>query len=210
MYLDMIATTRTKALKEVIASVSVPYTELLNAPIKGTTQFCRSKDANEETKEMCQLQQLGSLIKGLTASGMLPFPQAEQQYKGSVQELAKTLEVIKVSHFKLPGVKPHQDTHGSCGIQHIQAIREAKSGAVELTGYFIQELKERAKKSGAFSEELFRELKGMEERNPSPVPEEDLREDGMHYKQMEDFVTAPDYYSESFAGVVIKVEDVDA
>jgi hypothetical protein len=176
---------------------------------EGTKKYCRSKDAPEHTKESCQLQQLGSLMKGLTVSGMMPVPEAGD-IKCSAQELASKLEAIKVTHFKLPDAKPHQDSHGNCGIHHQQAIRDAMSGVVQLTGCFVQDLKERAKRSGAFSEGLFLELKDMEERNPSPIPEENLQEDGTHFKQVEDFVTAPDYYSESYAGVVIKVEDVDA
>ncbi|KAK0616781.1 hypothetical protein B0T14DRAFT_434907, partial [Immersiella caudata] len=205
--LDVIADARLKALKKVIASVSGPYEQLMGSD--DGVQFCRAKEAPQHTKEQCQLQQLGSLIKGLKAAGLVPFPEAEN-YHGSVQDLAAKFEAIKVRHFKLPGAKPHQDSHGSCGIQHSQAIDDALSGVVPLTGFFVQELKDRAKRCGAYTEQLFNELKDMEERNPSPIPEEDLREDGTHYKQLEDFGTTPDYYSESYAGVVIKVEDVDA
>jgi hypothetical protein len=203
---DVIADARLKALKKVIASVSVPYEQLLG---EDGVKFCRAKEAPSLTKEHCLAQQLGSLIKSLKTAQLIPLPEAEK-YNGSVQDLAAKFEAIKVSHYKLADAKPHQDSHGSCGIQHRQAICDALSGVVPLTGFFVQELKDRAKRSGAYNEQLFNELKDMEERNPSPIPEEDLRENGTHYKQLEDFDTAPDYYSESYAGVVIKVEDVDA
>ncbi|KAK4449616.1 hypothetical protein QBC34DRAFT_350776 [Podospora aff. communis PSN243] len=207
--LDVIADARLKALKKVIASVSVPYEQLLAGD--DGVKFCRAKEAPSHTKELCQEVQFGSLARNLRAARLIPFPDAES-YKGSVQDLAAKFEAIKVSHYKLPDAKPHQDSHGSCGIQHRQAIRDALSGVVPLTGFFVQELKDRAKRSGAYNEQLFNELKDMEERNPSPIPEDDLREDGTHYKQQEDFASAPDYYSESYyagAKVIIKVEDVD-
>ncbi|KAK0644174.1 hypothetical protein B0T16DRAFT_392570 [Cercophora newfieldiana] len=206
--LDVIAHARLKALKTIIDSINGPLEALMGSPWD-IFEFCRSKDAPDHTKEQCQLQQLGSLLKGLKTSGLTPLPEAEE-YKGSAQNLAAKVKAIKVAHFKLPNVQPHQDTHGSCGIQHSQAIDGALSKTVQLTGYFVQELKDRAKRCGAFNGGLFHELKEMEERNPSPIPEEDLREDGAHFKQLEDFDTAPGYYSESYAGVVIKVEDVDA
>lgn len=208
MSTDVIEDARLKALKAIVASVSGHYDALMGNP-DSEVELCRSKDATENVKEQCQLLQLGSLMKGLKTAGLCPFPNAEA-YKGSVHDLGTKFNGIKIAHFKLPGAKPHQDTHGSCGKEHHNAISEALSTDVQLTGCFIQELKERAKKSGAFNEALFHELKDMEVRNPSPIPEEDLKEDGTHFKQVEDFDTAPDYYSESYAGVVIKVEDVDA
>lgn len=199
--------TRIKALKQILPVVSGPLQDMLDASPSSTAKFCRA-NVGEETKEQCQLIASASLMRGLVGAGLMPVPKPEE-YTGSVDELAKKLLGLKVAHYKLPGAKPHQDSHHNCGIQHAEAIKAAMAQDVELSGVFIQALKERAKKSGAFTQELFKDLKPMEDRNPSPIPDEDLRSDVVHYKQEEDFDGAVDYYADGNTGVVIKVEHFD-
>ncbi|KAK3349622.1 hypothetical protein B0T25DRAFT_610517 [Lasiosphaeria hispida] len=208
--INLMATIRMDALNKLIPAIDIPFQELLTAPAENVLKFCKSKDATDDIKEQCQLQQLGSLLSGLTVARLMPLPSPEK-YNGSVSELAGKLEKIKVGHFKLPNTKPHSDTHSKCGIHHKQAVADAMPAFVQLSGKIIQQLKTRAEKSGAFSNELFQDLREMEERDPSPEPKEDLVLDGRHFKQVEDFATSQDYYSEGYtANPAIKVEDVDA
>ncbi|KAK0707707.1 hypothetical protein B0H67DRAFT_495276 [Lasiosphaeris hirsuta] len=208
--INMMATIRADALNKLIPGISIPFQELLAAPMGNVLKFCKAKDASDDIKEQCQLQQLGSLLSGLTGAGLMPLPNPDK-YNGSVCELAGKLEKIKVGHFKLPNTKPHSDTHSKCGSHHKQAVADAMPPLVQLSGKIIQELKIRAEKSGAFSIELFQDLRDMEERDPSPEPKEDLAVNGTHFKQVEDFATSPDYYSEGYmSNPVIKVEDADA
>jgi hypothetical protein len=204
---EVIQATRAKAVKEILTSVSEPYAELMNNA--GDTKFCRCNDATDEAKQNCVFLQLGSLMQGLRAAEMAPLPDTES-YKGSVEVLATKLRALKVAHYKTPGAAPHQDVHVNCGTRHQQVIDGVMNGTIELTGNVIQALRERAKKSGAYTDTLFYEMKDMEERNPSSEPDENLRGDAAHYKQIEDFGTAKDYYSESYPAVAIKVEDFDA
>ncbi len=206
---DIISKTRLEALEKILPAVTTALQELMAAPVQKTTKLCLCKDATDDVKEQCQLQQLGSLVSGLCAAGLNPVPEVAS-YKGSVEELAKKLQGIKVAHYKLANTKPHLDTHSNCGSKHKEIISEALEKTVQLSGRLIQALKHRAEVSGAFSDDLFVSLKDMEKRDPSPEPKEDLRLNATYFKQVEDFATSPDYYSESYAGVVIKVEDFDA
>ncbi|KAK5662296.1 hypothetical protein OQA88_8202 [Cercophora sp. LCS_1] len=204
--IGLIASARLEAVTQILYALSVPFSELMDATKNQEVKFCRSTDGSIDIKHQCQFQQLGSLMSGLMSADLMPVPSAES-YKGSVHDLANKVNKIKVTRFKVPGVVPHQDTHSGCGIGHKEAVVDAMPSMVQLKGELIQELKGRAKRSGAYNSDLFRELNEMEEREPSPVPEVNLREDPQHYKQFEDFDATDPF--EHF-DVEIKVEDVDA
>ncbi|KAK3332318.1 hypothetical protein B0T19DRAFT_473232 [Cercophora scortea] len=206
--IDLIAKTRLDTLKAFALAVDVPVKKLMDNCREQKTDFCRSKDASGDLKEACQLQQLGSLYSGLTIAGLMPFPDPEE-YKDSASNLAKKLLGVKAIRFKLPGVLPHNDTHFDCGIKHKEAVNEIMKKSVQPSGAVIQQLKIRAMKSGAYSDELFKELKGMEERDPSPEPMEDLHDDKTLYKHTDD-PASPDYFSGSDeSGVPVKLEDLE-
>lgn len=196
------------AVDKIFPAIEIPFQQLLNGPRDTSKKFCRAIDAADETKEQCQLLQLGSLMSGLTMAGLLPVPKAET-YRGSVIDLAKKILGIKLAHFKIPGIRPHQDAHHSCGIQHEKAVEDAMPSMIQMRGQLIRELRLRARKSGAYSKDLFTEVMKMEEQDPSSVADYDLRRDITHYKQLEDFNRTPDYYSETYTDVVVKDEKVD-
>ncbi|KAK0743039.1 hypothetical protein B0T18DRAFT_287444, partial [Schizothecium vesticola] len=151
---DIIAKTRANAVSKMLSMLNASLTGLLDSSSQGNTACCRSEDAAEEIKEQCQMMQLGSLIGGLTKAKMNPVPQVDQ-YKGSALSLGKQLEDMKVSHFKIPGAKPHQDSHANCGFRGKDITGEAMPEGIDLPGDLIQVLKGKAMRSGAYSAEMF-------------------------------------------------------
>jgi len=190
---------RHEALAKILPAIETPFDKLLHEP--KTKNFCRSFDASDEEFEQCQLLQLGSLMSGLTAANVRPIPEATR-YHGSVYDLAKKLKSMKIVRFKFPGVKPHFDFHRSCGIQHEEAIDNAMPSSIAMDEQLTEELWRRSKKSGAFSTELFSEIIPMMSEDLISSVDKELKQNATHYKQTEDFETAPDYYSERDADSV--------
>lgn len=118
--------------------------------------FCRSKDTSE-VREMCEYMQLGSLVTSLRTGGLTPFPTVDQ-YEGSVADLAQRVQAVKVSRFKMPGTVPHLDTHINCGVPLKEAVEHIMQGNAKMSREVFQQLKTRAKKSGAFNEKAFENL----------------------------------------------------
>lgn len=166
-------------------AIDLPIRELLRDGEKRTLKFCRSKDAPDDLKESCQFQQLGSWMSGLIATGLLPFP-TPKSYSGSVAELVEKLQRIKLSRFKVPGTPPHLDSHINCGMNHKENLNAIVSEHAKLSGNIIQQLRLRSLKSGAFSEELFRELRRMDEKDPGMEPTEALHRESIHFKRVTD------------------------
>ncbi len=182
-------------------AVDEPLRELMDGN-KDALKFCRSKDTIE-LKLSCQHQQLGSLVSSLSSVGLLPFPSADE-YRGSVAALAEKVRAINVVRFKLPGTPPHMDSHINCGINHREAVDKTMGEAAELTSEITEQLKLRAQKSGVSTLESLKEVKNEEGQPTTPgFSLEDLRRDGVHFKQVTD-----DSVSE--LGVEIKTEDVEA
>ena len=200
---DLIAQTRLNSLEKMLSAISTSFQELLDAPHQHSLKLCRGKNATDDIKEQCQLQQLGSVISGLTAAGLMPLPDPKK-YSGSVKELAKKLESVKVAHYRMPGIKPHQDVHSNCSIKHMQVVNDGMKAPIYLGDELIRELKLRSQKSGAYSNKLFR---GLKESIPGHI--EDLRRDDTHFKQVEDFCTSPDYGSLSYSPEEIKIAELD-
>ncbi|KAK0615580.1 hypothetical protein B0T17DRAFT_581514 [Bombardia bombarda] len=207
--LDMIMEARLRSLKKLEKAVTGPMKNLLDGDGSDAAMFCRSKDVNDETKDTCLSQQLGSLMRGLKIAGLKPFPKP-YNYKGSVIDLATTLEGMKAARYKVPGVPPHLDTHASCGIHLKETVQRILSEAVPLNGFIVQQLKLRAQKSGAYHEELFKDLKEVEGQDPSFEIVEDLRLSHVHYKQQEESPADVDHCYASKCDVAIKIEDVES
>ncbi|KAK3682277.1 hypothetical protein B0T22DRAFT_387018 [Podospora appendiculata] len=206
--IDLLAKTRLDTLKGFALAVDVPVKKLMDICREQKTEFCRSKDATGELKDACQNLQLGSLFSGLTGADLMPFP-APEAYRDSVVNLASKLLGVKAMRFKLPGVLPHNDTHFDCGIKHKEAVNQIMKKAIQLSGAMIRQLKIRAMKSGAYIDELFKELKEMEERDPCPEPMEDLHDDKTLYKHADD-PASPDYFSgNDESGVPVKLKDLE-
>ncbi|KAK4187437.1 hypothetical protein QBC35DRAFT_384882, partial [Podospora australis] len=146
-------------LAKLISAFDKPVTQLLHEGLEKTYQYCRSREASNEVKESCQLQQLGSLMSGLTAARLLPFPKPST-YKGSVSEIIKKLESVRVVRYKVPGVSPHNDSHINCGIESKAVIREVLlADACPISKKLIGELQRRGEMSGVYKEENLDELK---------------------------------------------------
>jgi hypothetical protein len=166
-------------LAKIVQAVNGPLQELMGGN-KNTAKFCRSKDPNVELKQSCEYQQLGSLVSGLSAAGLLPFPTAGE-YRGSVVALAAKVWAIKINRFKLPGTPPHLDGHHMCGINHKETVESAMKEDVKLTSGIIEELNIRGLKSGAFVPNLFKDCEG-EAKTPLAI-HRDLRLNSVYYKQ---------------------------
>ena len=176
---DLIAKTRFDCLGKVIQAINGPLQELMDNT-KNTSKFCRTKDNNVEPKQSCAYQQLGSLVSGLSAAGLLPFP-AAVDYHDSVVALAAKVWAIKINRFKLPGTPPHLDAHNTCGINHKEAVESAMKEDVHLTSGIIEELNVRGLKSGAFVPNLFKDCES--EAKPPLAIHRDLRLNAVYYKQ---------------------------
>lgn len=143
------------------------------------------------------MMQLGSLIGGLTKAKMNPVPQVDQ-YKGSALSLGKQLEAMKVSHYKIPGVKPHEDSHANCGFRGKDITGEAMPDGVNLPGDLIQVLKGTAMRSGAYSADMFDKVTtsirepNYEEGDDSSRLAEDKFLSKIHYKQVEGYTMLSD------------------
>jgi hypothetical protein len=194
---DLITKTRYDRLTKIVAAIEVPLKDLM-AGVKA--KYCRTKNPDEEVRESCQHQQLGSLVNALSAAALLPFPSADK-YHGSVAALAETVLAIKVTRYKFPGVAPHQDCHGNCGIKHTEAVNSAMREDIRLDKEIVQQLGLRAQKSGAPVAELFRDMEGTDGRRTSPAVVENLRLDRVHYKQV---------IQGAVSGDDVKLEDSEA
>ncbi|KAK3906075.1 hypothetical protein C8A05DRAFT_12173 [Staphylotrichum tortipilum] len=177
--LELIAKTRFDCLAKVVQAVNGPLQELMGSS-KNTSKFCRTKDTNGDLKQACEYQQLGSLVSGLSAADLLPFPTAAE-YRGSVVALAAKVWAIKINRFKLPGTPPHLDAHNTCGINHKEAVESAMKEDVRLISAIIEELNVRGLKSGAFVPNFFKDCEN-EAKTPLAI-HRDLRLNGVYYKQ---------------------------
>ncbi|KAK4199261.1 hypothetical protein QBC40DRAFT_149107, partial [Triangularia verruculosa] len=161
--IDIMTRHRQECLQKLKQSIDQPLQDL----IKGSRIHCRSKDANAEVKEACCCQQLGSIISGLTTSGMIPFPDPKT-YKGSVMNLVHQLEKLRPMRYKVPGVAPHLDTHQMCGIRHLDAINKVAAEPIRLTAQLFYDFKRRGEKTGVFSKELYSEARVFRPTAPAP------------------------------------------
>lgn len=194
---DIIANTRANSVSKMLTMLNSTLDKLLDSSSQGNTACCRSEDAAEEVKELCQMMQLGSLVGGLTKAKMNPVPQVDQ-YKGSALSLGKQLEDMKVSHYKIPGVKPHEDSHANCGFRGKDITGEAMPKGISLPGDLIQVLKGTAMRSGAYSADMFDKLTtsirepNFEDGDDSSRYVEDKLLSKIHYKQVEGYTMLSD------------------
>ena len=151
-----------------VATFNEPCRVLLDGSEK--LKYCRSGDATAEIKEQCLHLQLGSLMSGLNAVGMMPFPM-EDKYLGSFGEMVKKLETVKVARYKLPGTLPHTDSHINCGFKHREAIKAVKQEPVYLTRSLFATLRRHGEESMAYRKESFAEVKVKHSNRKDDIPE---------------------------------------
>lgn len=184
---DLMAETRSERVTKITKSINGLLQNLMAGANTGYFQFCRANGAHEQTRESCQLQQIGSLVSGLTAVGMLPVP-GPGQYLGSVADMIGKVCTIKVSHFRDPGAAPYWNDHQTCGLQLVEALSSVVCSDAKLGAEIIQQLASRACRYGIFNVEHFKHLErasGLPEGSSAPAGMDGLLlGNNMHVKQV--------------------------
>ncbi|KAK4133740.1 hypothetical protein BT67DRAFT_423041, partial [Trichocladium antarcticum] len=205
---DLMAETRSERVSKITKSIDGLLQNLMAGANTGYIQFCRANGAHEQTRESCQLQQIGSLVSGLTAVGMLPVPDPGQ-YLGSVADMIGKVCTIKVSRFRDPGATPYWNDHQSCGLQLVEAVSSVVCSDAKLGAEIIRQLASRACKYGTFNLEHFKHLErasGLPEGSAAPAGMDGLLLGNMHVKQVTDVLI--DMSSEDVAKQPIDPEDL--
>ncbi|GAB1316163.1 hypothetical protein MFIFM68171_06373 [Madurella fahalii] len=154
--LDMITKIRYDALSKIILTIEQPLRVLSSLPSPDQMMvFCHSKDPGE--RDMCENQQLGSLVRSLKTGGLAPCPTADE-YRGRVADLAQRVKSVKVTNLRMAKKAPHLDSHANCGIHHKEAVESIMHEDARMSREIVQQLKARAQMSGAFNEEGFKKL----------------------------------------------------
>jgi hypothetical protein len=152
LIVDVIAKARARGIRDILKALDTRVTRLLTGKGPGAV-FCRAQQPDEQ--QQCMMTILGSTIASLTECGLWAVPQANK-YKGSIAALAHTLLTLKVLHFTLPGVRPHLDSHGPCGLGHQEEVIKVLGRHVNLPRLVSTRLAQQAVESGAFDLEKFK------------------------------------------------------
>ena len=162
--IDAIAETRGACISDILHVVHDPVTHLLQPDTAASTspavfKYCRAVNGEEATRRSCEHLQLGSAIAGLVKAGYYPVPDTRSIGCGAI-DLAKALQAIEVGRYKLPGLRPHQDDHRGCGIDHVKGINMVLEKPATLSPNLVKQLKRQAVISGAYTEQVFNALEG--------------------------------------------------
>lgn len=174
--LDLIASVRLAAVTQIIKAVSDPVSKLLSPQSYPDEEirYCHAQTSDESVREECEELQLGSAIMGLTKARLWPPPEASR-IKTSPAELARAYTSVKIRRYLTPGLRfqegeAAEDTHAQCGFGHQAEIEKTLNQPAQLTPGVVQELETRAKRSGVYSEEIFKGLTShQEDEAASPV-----------------------------------------
>ena len=147
-------------------------------------KYCRAVRGEETTRRSCEHLQLGSAIAGLVKAGYYPVPDTRSIGCGAI-DLAKALQAIEVGRYKLPGLRPHQDDHRGCGIDHVKGITMVLEKPATLSLTLVKQLKRQAVISGAYTEHVFNALQGGQ-----GDMEQELKELSLHEKSLFKQVTS--------------------
>lgn len=186
--LDIIAATRLIAIDSTIKAVSTPVHKLLNPQWYPGEEikYCYAPEG-DSGREECEQLQLGSAIMGLSKAKLWPPPEPSR-IKVSPVELAKAYGDVRTRRYQVSGVRfkdgdSVDDAHVKCGFGHREAIERVLATTAQLTPRVIKQLQVRAKKSGAFSDELFEELKEFVVEGDVDTLEKELKRSPVDYKQ---------------------------
>ncbi|WYZ35268.1 hypothetical protein EsH8_I_001544 [Colletotrichum jinshuiense] len=191
--IGMLAATRADAVERIIKAVSNPVHRLLNPSCYPGEEvsYCHA-GTDDGTAEDCEQLLLGSAIMGLTKSKLWPPPESAK-VKVSAVDLARAYNEVRIRRYQTPGLRfresttegaPVEDPHAKCGFGHREVIEKILNTPAKMASSVVGQLITRAKKSGAFGEELFADLKEYVQDGGAAVQGEDLKSDPVHYKQV--------------------------
>ncbi|KUI63021.1 hypothetical protein VP1G_10143 [Cytospora mali] len=186
--LDIIAATRLEAIDSIIKAVSTPVHKLLNPQWYPGEEikYCYAPEG-DSGREECEQLQLGSAIMGLSKAKLWPPPEPSR-IKVSPVDLAKAYGDVRTRRYQVSGVRSKDgesvdDAHAKCGFGHLTAIDRVLSTPAQLTQRVTKQLQVRAKKSGAFGDELFEELRDFVVEGDLITLEKELKRSPVYYKQ---------------------------
>ncbi|OHW99485.1 nuclear pore protein [Colletotrichum incanum] len=191
--ISMLAATRAEAVEKIIKAVSNPVHRLLNPSCYPGEEirYCHA-GTDDGTAEDCEQLLLGSAIMGLTKSKLWPPPEPAK-IKVSAIDLARAYGEVRIRRYQTPGLRfrdnmpegaPVEDPHAKCGFGHREILEKILNTPAKMASSVVGQLITRAKKSGAFGEELFADLKEYVQDGGAAVEGDDLKSDPVHYKQV--------------------------
>ncbi|TQN64684.1 hypothetical protein CSHISOI_10748 [Colletotrichum shisoi] len=191
----MLAAARAEAVEKIIKAVSNPVHRLLNPSCYPgeEVRYCHA-GTDDGTAEDCEQLLLGSAIMGLTKSKLWPPPEPSK-IKVSAVDLARAYGEVRIRRYQTPGLRfreshpegaPVEDPHAKCGFGHREVLDKILNTPAKMAAGVVAQLITRAKKSGAFGDELFADLKEDVQDGGAAVAVEgeDLKTDPVHYKQV--------------------------
>lgn len=184
---EILAATRLAAIENIIKAVSEPVQKLLNPHHYPDEEirYCLAPE-DDAAREDCEQLQLGSAIMGLTKARLWPPPEPTRISVSPVQ-LANAYGDVRIRRHQEPGLRLREgdsgDSHAKCGFGHREEIESILATPAQLSASVVKELHVRAKKSGAFSEELFEDLRHFINEGFGDVVDEDLKKNVVGYKQ---------------------------
>uniref|UniRef100_L2G518 Uncharacterized protein n=1 Tax=Colletotrichum fructicola (strain Nara gc5) TaxID=1213859 RepID=L2G518_COLFN len=187
----MLTATRAEAIDKIIKAVSNPVHRLLNPSCYPGEEirYCHA-GTDDGTVEDCEQLLLGSATK----ARLWPAPEPAK-IKVSAVELARAYSEVRIRRYQTPGLRfrdsqpdgaPVEDLHAKCGFGHREALEKILNTPAKVGSGVVSQLITRAKKSGAFGEDLFSDLKEYVQDDGVAVEGEDLKTDPVHYKQVRD------------------------
>ncbi|KKY32077.1 putative nuclear pore protein [Diaporthe ampelina] len=185
---EIIAATRLAAIENIIKAVSEPVQKLLNPQYypDEDIRYCLAPE-DDAAREDCEQLQLGSAIMGLTKAKLWPPPEPTRISVSPVQ-LANAYGDVRIRRHQEPGLRFREgesagDSHAKCGFGHREEIENILATPAQLSTSVVKELHVRAKRSGAFSEELFEDLKHFINEGLGEAVDQDLQKSAVEYKQ---------------------------
>ena len=185
---EIIAATRLAAIENIIKAVSEPVQKLLNPQYypNEDIRYCHAPD-DDAAHEDCEQLQLGSAIMGLTKAKLWPPPEPTRINVSPVQ-LANAYGDVRIRRHQEPGLRfregePVDDSHAKCGFGHREEIESILATPAQLSTTVVKELYVRAKRSGAFSGELFEDLKHFINEGFGVSVDGDRKKNAAEYKQ---------------------------
>lgn len=185
---EIIAATRLAAIENIIKAVSEPVQKLLNPQYypDEDIRYCHAPE-DDAAREDCEQLQLGSAIMGLTKAKLWPPPEPTRINVSPVQ-LANAYGDVRIRRHQEPGLRFMEgeavdDSHAKCGFGHREEIENILATPAQLSTSVVKELHVKAKRSGAFSEELFEDLRHFINEDFGAAVDEDLKKNAVEYKQ---------------------------
>lgn len=186
---EIIAATRLAAIENIIKAVSEPVQKLLNPQYypEEDIRYCHAPE-EDAAREDCEQLQLGSAIMGLTKAKLWPPPEPTRINVSPVQ-LANAYGDVRIRRHQEPGLRFREgesvddDNHAKCGFGHREEIESILATPAQLSTSVVKELYVRSKRSGAFNEGLFEDLKHFINEDFGVAVDGDLKKNASEYKQ---------------------------